>query len=340
MLHNFVIQRRPIMYRSKAILNTFLIITVIFYGVAIASGQSPTKDASTKNATPSLEEKDTPIVKSESAPKDKIPNPKSRLAYLKDKIVAFKDKITSFIPSNSENDGEFDFSTNGDDILQNFFFFLKVPLEIKSYEVSLSGKYHQTFQKKDISSKSEHPSEWETLPHWQPLSKSYSFGLEGSSTRKVLGVFTFGGHIEYERDYSIVMDPHVHVGGFAEFPLFPKWKWMKGGAGLWLEGQQLSTHSPKLRSGLRFHIEIDSKYFNMVIECLPHWDFKEYRANVSPEVVYEFKPFGKKLDLVLHCEIDYYSEKTSQKKTGLTVEPLFDIDPWEIRWTQLFRVPF
>ena len=118
------------------------------------------------------------------------------------------------------------------------------------------------------------------------------------------------------------MDPHAHVGGFAEFPLFPKWKWMKGGAGLWLERQQLSTHSPKLRSGLRFHIEIDSKYFNMVIECLPHWDFKEYRANVSPEVVYEFKPFGKKLDLVLHCEIDYYSEKTSQKKTGLTVETI------------------
>ena len=309
------------MYRSKTIPNIIIMIAVIFCCVSIVSGQSLPEEIPTKDALSSMEEKERPIEKAEST--------------IKDKIVAFKNKITSFIPSDSENDGAFDFSTNGDDILQNFNFFLKVPLEFKSYEVSLSGKYHQTFQKKDISSKNKHPSEWETLPHWQPLSKSYSFGLEGSSNRKVLGVFTFGGHIEYERDYSIVIDPHVHVGGFAEFPLYPKWKWMKGGAGLWLEGQQLSTHSSELRSGLRFHIEIDSKNFNMVIECLPHWDFKEFRANASPELVYEFKPFGKKLALVLHCEIDYYSEKT-----GLTVEPLFDINPWEIRWTQLFRVPF
>ena len=68
------------MYRSKAILNTFLIITVIFYGVAIASGQSPTKDASTKTPLPRWREKDTPIVKSESTPQGQNPQSQGQIS--------------------------------------------------------------------------------------------------------------------------------------------------------------------------------------------------------------------------------------------------------------------
>ena len=316
------------MYISKIITYVISIIALFSCCVLIAAGQSTDEEDSTKDAQLSSEENLTDKASSDL---------KENLSAPKGIFTRIKDTIASYIPTDSGNnhEGAFDLSTNGDDILQNFNFFAKVPFKFESYEVSVSGKYLQTFQKKDISSENEHPSEWKTLPKWKPLSKSYSFGLEGNHPRKFLNIFTFGGHIEYERDYSIVIDPHVHVGIFSEVPLWRKWDWIKGGAGIWVEGQQLSTNSPGFRSGLRFHIGIDSKFFNMVIEYLPHWNFREYRANASPELVFEFKPFGKELALVLHAEIDYYSEKTE-----LTVEPLFDIDKWDIRWTQLFRVPF
>lgn len=326
------------MYTSKIIPYVISIITVFFCCILLARGQSNHEESPPKNAQSSLEE--NAKEKASSDLNKDLPATKGIFTRIKDKIVAFKNKITAYIPSSSddESEREFDFSTNGDEILQNFNFFAKVPFKFKAYEVSVNGKYLQTFQKKEIPSSSEdkHPSEWKKLPKWQPFSKSYSFGLEGTCTRKFLNIFTFGGHIEYESDYSIVTDPRVHVGIFSEVPLWRKWNWIKGGAGIWLEGQQLDTNSPGLRSGLRFHIEIDLEYFNMVVECLPHWNFREYRANVAPELVFEFKPFGKELALVFHAEIDYYHSENPE----LTVEPLFDIDEWDIRWTQLFRVPF
>ena len=80
----------------------------------------------------------------------------------------------------------------------------------------------------------------------------------------------------------------------------------------------------------------------MLLEYLPHWNFKSYRLNTSPEI--EFKlhnikiPFKKdkfSFSIVLMGEIDYYSENDA-----FTVEPLFEINPWEIRWTQLVRHRF
>ncbi|MCG9129952.1 hypothetical protein JT359_20380 [Candidatus Poribacteria bacterium] len=326
------------MYTAKIIPYFISIITVFFWCILFAKGQSNQEENQPKNTQSSLQEDVKETTSSDI--KHNLTTDKGVFTQIKDLIVTFKSKIAAYIPSNidDENDREFDFSTNGDEILQNFKFFAKVPFNFKSYEVSVNGKYLQTYQKKEIPPSTEdiHPSEWKKLPKWTPFSKSYSFGIEAYHTREILNVFTLGGNIEYESDYSIVTDPRVHVSIFSEVPLWRKWNWINAGSGIWVEGQQLDTKLPELRSGLRFHIEIDSKYFNMVVECLPNWNFREYRVNVSPELIFEFKPFGKELSLVFHTEIDYYHFDVPE----LTVEPHFDIDEWDIRWTQLFRVPF
>lgn len=326
------------MYKAQTAVCAITMIAILFCCFLIADAQSIAEENSMEDAQNILEKNPTEKVEA-TIPnlKDNPPVPKSIFVVLNEKITNIKNKIVSYIPSDSESQNEraFDFSTNGDDILQNFNFFAKVPFEFETYEVSLNGKYRQNFQKKDTSSATGDPSEWKTLPKWKTLSKSYAFGFEVNSTHKFLDIFTLGGYLDFERDFSIEMDPHVHVSIFAEIPLLPKKDWIMAGVGLWGEGQQLSTTTPGFRSGSRLHLEINWKNFNMMIECLPHWNFREFRANASPELIFEFKPFGKKLEFVLHGEIDYYSENT-----GLTVEPLFDINPWEIRWTQLFRVPF
>ena len=80
----------------------------------------------------------------------------------------------------------------------------------------------------------------------------------------------------------------------------------------------------------------------MLIEYLPHLNFKSYRLNASPEIEFKLnnikiprkkEPFS--LSIVLMGEIDYYSENDE-----FTVEPLFEMNPWEIRWTQLVRHRF
>ncbi|MDE0084741.1 MAG: hypothetical protein OXU23_03450 [Candidatus Poribacteria bacterium] len=322
------------MCRLQITIYVMTVITVFFCCIPITAGQSTNEEESIETPQPTAEEH--PTEKDSSTLKDKRPAKKGIFIHIKERIVACKNKIISYIPSDddSRSEREFDFSTNGDDILQNFYFFAKVPFEFEAYELSLSGKYRQTFQKKDNTSDVESPSEWKTLPKLQTLSKSYAFGLELNSIHKFFDIVPVGGYFDYERDFSIEMDPHVHLSIFAETSLLPKKDWIMAGTGIWIEGQQLAT-TPGFRSGLRLHLEINWKNFNMMIECLPHWNFREFRLNASPELVFEFKPFGKELAFVLHGEIDYYSENT-----GLTVEPLFDIDPWEIRWTQLFRVPF
>ena len=80
----------------------------------------------------------------------------------------------------------------------------------------------------------------------------------------------------------------------------------------------------------------------MLIEYLPHWGFKSYRLNTSPEIEFKINnlniPLKKdniSFSIVLHGEIDYYSESQN-----FTVEPLFEVNPWEIRWTQLIRHKF
>ena len=72
-----------------------------------------------------------------------------------------------------------------------------------------------------------------------------------------------------------------------------------------------------------------------MIEYLPHLSFDKYRINVSPAFEFKFNLFDNQLALVLYVEIDYYSEGKD-----FTLEPLFDLNPLNIRWTQLIRHKF
>ena len=255
--------------------------------VLIAAGQSTDTEDPTKDSQSSSEENPAENVSSEL--KDNLSAPKGIFTRIKEKIAAF-------IPSDehSKNQRAFDFSTNGDDKIRYFSFFSEVPLKFKSYEVSISGKYNQTFENDKL------------LKKWMFLSESYALGLEGSSTHKFFRFFTLGGQIDYENGITTEIDPHVHVDIFTQFPLVPKWDFIKGGVGIWVAGQELSTNCAKFHSGWHFHIDINSKYFNMMIEALPRWNFGEFRVIASPELVIKFKPFGKKFAFVIHGEIEYY----------------------------------
>ena len=80
-----------------------------------------------------------------------------------------------------------------------------------------------------------------------------------------------------------------------------------------------------------------------MVEYLPHWRYGEYqqRLNISPKI--EFKLRNKKIwfidkfpfSIVLMGEIDY--DFTNEYST---IEPLVEISPWEVRWTQLVRHEF
>ena len=164
------------------------------------------------------------------------------------------------------------------------------------------------------------------------------------------GKIGVGGYIEGERDYSIETDPHLHVTGYAQYLLYTSVKVALGG---WAEGRRLGKETrwvdkkteekrevERYRYGLRAHLEVehDTKRVrsSMMIEYLPHFSFDAYRISVSPEFEFKFKVCDKHFALVLHGEIDYYSEEED-----LTIEPLVDITkPLEIRWTQADSPPF
>lgn len=191
------------MCRLQITIYVMTVITVFFCCIPITAGQCTNEEESIETPQPTAEEH--PTEKDSSTLKDKRPAKKGIFIHIKERIVACKNKIVSYIPSDddSRSEREFDFSTNGDDILQNFYFFAKVPFEFEAYELSLSGKYRQTFQKKDNTADVENPSEWKTLPKLQTLSKSYAFGLELNSIQKFFDLVTVGGYFDYERDFSI-----------------------------------------------------------------------------------------------------------------------------------------
>ena len=235
----------------------------------------------------------------------------------------------------------FDFSPNGDDNLQSFNFMLKLPFDekpfqFKSIEGLLSGKYFVTFQKPDPR---EGISLLEALrrefSEMEAISESFTLRLEGNTPDKI-GI---GGYIELESDYSIETDPHLH---FTVYGRYSPYTFVEVGVGGWTEFRRLRK-APREdrghRSGLRAHVDIKGNikgiYGSMLLECLPHWSFDEFHISVSPELEFRFKGFGKQLGLVLHVEIDYYS-----KKKDFTLEPLLDLNPLEIRWTQLIRHRF
>ena len=315
------------MYRLQTPRYTITIISLFLCCVLIASGQSTVPETPTEITQSTSEE--NPTEKSNSELKSKPP-------FYKVIFTRIKDKVDSFIPTDehSENQRAFDISTTGDDKIRNFSFFAKMPFKFKSTKVSLSGKYNQTFENIVPASENENltESELQKKRKWMFLSESYALGLEVNNTKKLFGLFNFGGQIDYENGITPELDPHVHVDLFTQFPLILKYDFLKVGAGIWGAGQKL-TDMPEFHSGWHFHIDINSKCFNMRIETLPQWNFSDFRAIASPELV--IKPFGGKFAFVIHGEIKYYPSKKV-----LTYEPVVDINPWDIRWTQLIRFPF
>ena len=237
----------------------------------------------------------------------------------------------------------FDFSLPGDNKTQSLAVFFNRPFNSNNFEGEFSGNYFLTFTKEEIPPEE---SVWKALQKsftgWEFLSRSYAYQLEGSTTSK----WGAGGHIELERDITIETDPHLHITFYGEYN---PWSFLELAIGSWTEFLRFGREpleGQKFRSGVRTHcnIELEFKWLNlsMLIECLPHWNFKSYRLNVSPEIEFKFndkkiplkkEPFS--FSIVLMGEIDYYSENDE-----FTVEPLFEVNPWEIRWTQLVRHRF
>ena len=329
------------MHKRQIIIYSMIIIVTFFCCILIASGQSTDAEDSTENTQSSSEE--TP--KEEDSPEIKDTPVTSKGFFAR-----IKEKIESFIPDDpqSKNKDAFGVSTNADDKIRNFSIFAGVPLKFKSLKLAVNGKYSQAYHKNGLLSEMKKTSESESQkPKWMFLSESYAFGLESHLTKKLFGFLTFGTQFDYQNGIKPEIDPHVHTDLFAQFPLASSGDWLKfkGAAGIWVAGQELGTNSAMFNSGWHLHIDtnikgfkfcgLDISYINMMVEALPRWKLGEFRVIGSPEMVIKFKPFGDKFALVIHGEIEYY-----YKKTGFTFEPIVDIDPLKIRWTQLIRVPF
>ena len=234
----------------------------------------------------------------------------------------------------------FDFSLPGDNRTQSLALFFERPFKFNNIEGKLSGNYFTTFTKEEIPPEE---SVWGALQQsftgWEFLSRSYAYRLEGSTT----GKFGAGGHIELESDITIENDPRLNFTLYGEYnPL----SFVELALGGWAEILRLGKEpleGEKFRIGLRTHCNIEKEFkwvnLSMLIEYLPHLNFKSYRLNASPEVELKIKIPRKKepfaFSIVLKGEIDYYSENDE-----FTVEPLFEMNPWEIRWTQLVRHRF
>ncbi len=332
------------MYRTQTVINIIITISLFFCSIFIAAGQSTDTESTDTEETTNINQS-----KSEENPAEKVGSElKDTLSIPKGFFARIKNKITSFIPDDeqSKNKDAFGVSTNADDKIRNFGIFAGVPLKFKFLNLSLNGKYSQTYHKNGLLSGMQNPSDSESQKaKWMFLSESYAFGLETHLTKKLFRYFTLGTQIDYQNGITPEIDPHLHTDIFTQFPIVPKWDWLKGAVGIWVAGQQLGTNSAMRNSGWHIHIDTNVKgfkmwyfnimYINMMIEALPRWNFGEFRVVGSPEMVIKFKPFGDKFALVIHGEIEYY-----YKKTGFTFEPIIDVDPLNIRWTKLIRVPF
>ena len=237
----------------------------------------------------------------------------------------------------------FDLSLPGDNKTQSIDLFFELPFEGKWFEGKFNGNYFTTFRKEDIPPEE---SVWIALQKsftgWTFHSRSYAYSIEGST----LGTFAAGEYIEFENDSSIETDPHLHTSIYGQYK---PWESLEFALGGWLEYQRLGKETAedgKFRSGLRTHVNMEFEFnwinLSLLIEYLPHWGFKLYRLNTAPEIEFKINnlniPLKKdniSFSIVLHGEIDYYSESEN-----VTVEPLFEVNPLEIRWTQLIRHKF
>ena len=274
-----------------------------------------------------------------------------------------KNKIANQVPN--KNDKSFALSFPGDNKVQSIDFYFErtfdpIPFKFMSVEsegikFELDGNFFQTYQKLKVTSEK---NMWKTLlasfTGWEFLSRSYTLRLKGSTT----GKFGAGGHIEIEGDDSIDTDPHLHTALYLKCTPHSIIEIAGGG---WVEFLQLGEElmCPKnlseeacrnySRSNYGLHWHFNLKYENkcvatsLLIEYLPRLRFDEhkYRFNVSPEVEFKLQnikipfkdPFS--FSIVLKGEIDYDSENEYS-----TIEPLIELSPWEVRWTQLVRHTF
>ena len=315
------------MYRSRIVMLAITTIATLFCSALIVTAQSTPEEKQTDIEQPKLK---TPALLKPEIPKVEIPG-----------IPTEKKKETE--QKELDERPTFDFSLPGDNKTQSLAVFFERHFKSDNFEGEFSGNYFLTFTKEETPPEE---SVWKALQKsftgWEFLSRSYAYQVEGSTT----GKWGVGGHIELERDVTIETDPHLHTTFYGEYNPHSSVELAIGG---WVEFLRLGREpleGEKFRWGLRTHcnVEKECKWVNlsMLIEYLPSWNFKSYRLNASPEIEFKFNdkkiplkkdPFS--FSLVLMGEIDYYSENDE-----FTVEPLFEVNPWEIRWTQLVRHRF
>ena len=312
------------MYRSRTVILAITTIATLFCSALIVTAQSTPEEKQIDVEQPKV---DTSVLPKPEIPKVEIPGIST------EKQKETKEKELDERPT-------FDFSLPGDNRTQSLALFFERPFKFNNIEGKLSGNYFTTFTKEEIPPEE---SVWGALQQsfagWEFLSRSYAYRLEGSTT----GKFGAGGHIELESDITIENDPRLNFTLYGEYnPL----SFVELALGGWAEILRLGREpleGEKLRFGLRTHCNIEKKFkwvnLSMLIEYLPDWNFKSYRLNASPEIEFKIKIPRKKepfsFSIVLMGEIDYYSENDE-----FTVEPLFEMNPWEIRWTQLVRHRF
>ncbi len=311
------------MYRSRLVTLAMTTIATLFCSALIVTAQStPEEKQTTEVELPKL---NTPALPKPEIPKVEIPGGSTEKET--------EEKELDERPT-------FDFSLPGDNRTQSLALFFERPFKFNNIEGKLSGNYFTTFTKEEIPPEE---SVWGALQQsfagWEFLSRSYAYRFEGSTT----GKFGAGGHIELESDITIENDPRLNFTLYGEYnPL----SFVELALGGWAEILRLGREpleGEKLRFGLRTHCNIEKNFkwvnLSMLIEYLPDWNFKSYRLNASPEIEFKIKIPRKKepfsFSIVLMGEIDYYSENDE-----FTVEPLFEMNPWEIRWTQLVRHRF
>ena len=311
------------MYRSRLVTLAMTTIATLFCSALIVTAQStPEEKQTTEVELPKL---NTPALPKPEIPKVEIPGGSTEKET--------EEKELDERPT-------FDFSLPGDNRTQSLALFFERPFKFNNIEGKLSGNYFTTFTKEEIPPEE---SVWRALQQsftgWEFLSRSYAYRLEGSTTGKIGA----GGHIELESDITIENDPRLNFTLYGEYnPL----SFVELALGSWAEILRLGREpleGEKLRFGLRTHCNIEKNFkwvdLSMLIEYLPDWNFKSYRLNASPEIEFKIKIPRKKepfsFSIVLMGEIDYYSENDE-----FTVEPLFEMNPWEIRWTQLVRHRF
>ena len=346
-------------YQVIAIIITMIV--VFYYCSFSTTAESNSEEERTEVELPKLE---TPAI-----PK------KLEISKIEGSGVSQKKEDDEQDQDPEESKGTFDLSFPGDNKVQSVDLFFErtyntQPFKFKGceyggIEFKFNGNYFMTFQKPEPPSEdSIWKTLWASFSGWEFLSRSYTFRFEGSTLDKSgvdkcsIDNFGMGGYIEIEGDHTIAVDPHLHI------TLYPKWtpySFVEIAVGGWAEVQQLGRAlkcPPNLtqetcrdysRYYLGLHIHSEFKYENerivpsVMIEYLPHWHAGKYqqRFNISPKV--EFKLRNKKIwfidefpfSIVLMGEIDYdLANKYS------TIEPLIEINPWEVRWTQLVRHRF